>query len=142
MKSVSVTGGAPVSLGPAPEGAFGANWADDGFVDFNLATAGASLGNRSRRLFGTAGAKRGPGLLQLGSADLRRRDPRELVRQRPVSVAAPRLPWRRAVQQATHFDRRVVLAASRGAGEIPFECAIVAESRPAGAEAELCQVPG
>ena len=29
MKSVSITGGAPVSLGPAPERAYGASWADD-----------------------------------------------------------------------------------------------------------------
>ena len=40
MKSVSITGGAPVSLGPAPERAFGASWADDGYIYFGQGAGG------------------------------------------------------------------------------------------------------
>ena len=40
IKSVSITGGAPVSLGPAPERAFGASWADDGYIYFGQGAEG------------------------------------------------------------------------------------------------------
>ena len=40
MKSVSITGGAPVSLGPAPQRAYGASWADDGYIYFGQGAGG------------------------------------------------------------------------------------------------------
>ncbi len=40
IKSVPITGGAPVSLGPAPAWAYGANWADDGYIYFGQAHGG------------------------------------------------------------------------------------------------------
>ena len=40
MKSVSITGGAPVSLGPAPQRVYGASWANDGYVYFGQGAAG------------------------------------------------------------------------------------------------------
>ena len=40
MKSVAITGGAPVSLGPAPERAYGASWADDGYIYFGQGPGG------------------------------------------------------------------------------------------------------
>ncbi len=40
MKSVSITGGAPVSLGPAPARAYGASWADDGYIYFEQGVDG------------------------------------------------------------------------------------------------------
>ena len=40
MKSVSVTGGVPVPLGPAPEWAYGASWAADGYIYFGQGAGG------------------------------------------------------------------------------------------------------
>ncbi len=40
IKSVSITGGAPVSLGPAPVRAYGASWADDGYIYFGQGAGG------------------------------------------------------------------------------------------------------
>ncbi len=40
MKKVSITGGAPLSLGPAPEQAYGASWADDGYIYFGQGAGG------------------------------------------------------------------------------------------------------
>ena len=40
MKKVSISGGAPVSLGPAPEWAYGASWADDGYIYFGQGAGG------------------------------------------------------------------------------------------------------
>ena len=40
IKSVSITGGAPVSLGPAPERVYGASWADDGYIYFGQGAGG------------------------------------------------------------------------------------------------------
>ena len=40
IKSVSITGGAPVSLGPAPVPAYGASWADDGYIYFGQGPGG------------------------------------------------------------------------------------------------------
>jgi serine/threonine-protein kinase len=42
MKSVSIPGGAPVSLGPAPEWAYGASWAEDGYIYFGQGAGGIS----------------------------------------------------------------------------------------------------
>ncbi len=40
MKKVSKTGGAPVSLGPAPQLPYGASWADDGYIYFGQGAGG------------------------------------------------------------------------------------------------------
>ena len=40
ITSVSITGGAPVSLGPAPLRAYGASWADDGYIYFGQGAGG------------------------------------------------------------------------------------------------------
>ena len=40
MKSVSISGGAPVSLGPARQRAQGASWADDGYIYFGQGAGG------------------------------------------------------------------------------------------------------
>ena len=40
IKSVSITGGAPVSLGPAPGRVYGASWADDGYIYFGQGAGG------------------------------------------------------------------------------------------------------
>ena len=40
IKSVLITGGAPVSLGPAPGRVYGASWADDGYIYFGQGAGG------------------------------------------------------------------------------------------------------
>ena len=40
LKKVSITGGAPVPLGPAPQRAYGASWADDGYVYYGQGYGG------------------------------------------------------------------------------------------------------
>ena len=40
IKSISVAGGAPVSLGSAPEFPYGASWADDGYIYFGQGPSG------------------------------------------------------------------------------------------------------